>query len=106
MSPVEDELSVQLHHAKPLEKTKRTAAKAASVPHRTSQKSIAYHSPPAEPSPLLFEESWVLPAAAEAKLDGSGVGIMKVGSWATDDKNAGPVTKEEEVRGRRESRKS
>lgn len=41
----------------------------------------------------------MLPAAAEAKLDGSGVGIMKVGSWATDDKNAGPVGKKREVRG-------
>lgn len=34
-----------------------------------------YHSPLAVPSPLR-EESWVLPAAAEAKLEGSGVGIM------------------------------
>lgn len=30
---------------------------------------IAYHSPPAVPSPLLLEASWVLPAAAEAKLE-------------------------------------
>lgn len=37
---------------------------------------IAYHSPPALPSPLRLG-SWALPAAADAKLDGSGVGIMK-----------------------------
>ena len=36
---------------------------------------LAYHSPLVEPSPLRLG-SWVLPAAAEAKLDGSGVGIM------------------------------
>jgi hypothetical protein len=35
---------------------------------------FAYHSP-LVPSPLRLG-SWVLPAAAEAKLDGSGVGIM------------------------------
>lgn len=35
----------------------------------------AYHSPLVEPSPLRLG-SWVLPAAAEAKLDGSGVGIV------------------------------
>lgn len=37
----------------------------------------AYHSPPGAPSPLRLEESWMLPAAAEAKLEGSGVGIME-----------------------------
>jgi len=37
---------------------------------------VAYHSPLVEPSPLLLA-SWVLPAAAEAKLEGSGVGIMR-----------------------------
>jgi hypothetical protein len=43
---------------------------------RTRRKGkIAYHSPPAPPSPLRLG-SCVLPAAAEAKLDGSGVGIM------------------------------
>lgn len=36
---------------------------------------VAYHSPLVEPSPLRLG-SWVLPAAAEAKLDGSGVGIV------------------------------
>lgn len=40
------------------------------------QATIAYHSPPAPPSPLLLG-SWVLPAAADAKLEGSGVGIME-----------------------------
>ena len=33
-----------------------------------------YHSPPVG----LVEESLVLPAAAEAKLDGSGVGIFEI----------------------------
>ena len=37
---------------------------------------MAYHSPPALPSPLRLG-SCVLPAAAEAKLEGSGVGIVK-----------------------------
>lgn len=45
---------------------------------------IAYHSPPAVPSPLLLEASWVLPAAAEAKLEGSGVGIVE-NNWLTDE---------------------
>lgn len=41
---------------------------------------LAYHSPLAVP--LL--ESWVLPAAADAKLEGSGVGIMKAGLFWAD----------------------
>jgi len=40
------------------------------------KKDPSYHSPLPGPSPLLPEESWVLPAAAEAKLEGSGEGIM------------------------------
>ena len=41
----------------------------------TEQRNTAYHSPPVVPSPLLLG-SWTLPAAAEAKLEGSGVGIV------------------------------
>lgn len=48
---------------------------------------IAYHSPPALPSPLRLG-SWALPAAADAKLDGSGVGIME-GSVVLDGKRKG-----------------
>lgn len=38
-------------------------------------KSVTHHSPPMAPS---FFESWLMPAAAEAKLDGSGKGIFAV----------------------------
>lgn len=41
---------------------------------RETRAILAYQSPP---SPLLLA-SWVLPAAADAKLEGSGVGILKV----------------------------
>lgn len=52
---------------------------------------FSYHSPLAVPSPL--REASVLPAAAEAKLEGSGVGIMRwiAGRWR---KNSEPKARE------------
>lgn len=40
----------------------------------SDRRDLAYHSP--EPPPSLLEDSWVLPAAAEAKLEGRGEGIL------------------------------
>ena len=43
------------------------------------ERNRAYHSPLAETSPRLLA-SWALPAAADAKLEGSGVGIVRADS--------------------------
>ena len=45
----------------------------------SKERRSTYHSPVPIPSPLLVpdEDSWVFPAAAEAKLDGSGEGMMR-----------------------------
>lgn len=51
---------------------------------RNNGSELTHHSPPAVPSLLL--KSWVLPAAADAKLDGSGVGMMlKMSVYRFDD---------------------
>lgn len=60
---------------------------------KTMQKGGPYHSPPAVPS-ALREESWVLPAAAEAKLEGSGVGIMKFDRWLKERSDSAKKSKE------------
>jgi len=72
---MKQKIRINQHSSKRPMQHKNTVKDYSNHKNRTRRKRKAYHSPAAVPSPRLLG-SWTLPAAAEAKLEGSGVGIV------------------------------